>query len=128
MSGMVIHHLTKYLAQPFAERHSCHGIVDMDAEGRSGLDVASSDDPPAHYVSKMEHSQIRDAIGQLPDDLREVIVLREYEELSYRDIAAVLDCPVGTVMSRLARARAKLRNLLYAAFQTSTQSGKEVTE
>jgi RNA polymerase sigma-70 factor (ECF subfamily) len=68
----------------------------------------------------MEHRQIRDAIGQLPNDLPEVIVLREYEELSYRDIAVVLDCPVGTVMSRLARKRATLRNLLSAVFQTST--------
>ncbi len=114
---MVIHHLTKYLLR---KRHSGPGVVDMDAEGRSGLDVASSDNPHAHYVSKMEHRQIRDAIGQLPNDLPEVIVLREYEELSYRDIAVVLDCPVGTVMSRLARKRATLRNLLSAVFQTST--------
>jgi RNA polymerase sigma-70 factor, ECF subfamily len=110
------------------KRRGGPGIVDMDIEDNSDLSAASSDDPHAHFVSKMEHRQICDAIQQLPADFREVIVLREYEDLSYRDIAAILDCPVGTVMSRLARARARLRTLLSAAFQTSIQSGKEVTE
>ncbi|HTF62811.1 MAG TPA: sigma-70 family RNA polymerase sigma factor [Edaphobacter sp.] len=66
------------------------------------------------YVSKLEAEQVRAAIQQLPLEFREIILLREYEELSYQDIASVLDCPVGTVMSRLARARAKLRALLSA--------------
>jgi RNA polymerase sigma-70 factor, ECF subfamily len=48
----------------------------------------------------------------IPPEAREVILLREWEELSYQEIATVLDCPVGTVMSRLARARSKLRDLL----------------
>jgi RNA polymerase sigma-70 factor, ECF subfamily len=51
---------------------------------------------------------------QLPLESREIILLREYEELSYEEIAAMLQCPVGTVMSRLARARSKLRDLLAA--------------
>ena len=55
---------------------------------------------------------MREAIRQLPDDFREVILLREYEDLSYREIAELVGCPVGTVMSRLARARARLRKLL----------------
>ena len=45
-------------------------------------------------------------------EFREIILLREYEELSYEEIASLLQCPVGTVMSRLARARSKLRHLL----------------
>ena len=64
------------------------------------------------YVSKMETEQVRAAIQELPVQFREIIVLREYEELSYQEIACILDCPVGTVMSRLVRARAKLRTLL----------------
>jgi RNA polymerase sigma-70 factor (ECF subfamily) len=64
------------------------------------------------YVSKMEAEQVRAAIQELPVESREIILLREYEELSYLEIASVLDCPVGTVMSRLGRARAKLRTLL----------------
>jgi RNA polymerase sigma-70 factor (ECF subfamily) len=64
------------------------------------------------YVSKVETEQVRAAIQELPIDCREVILLREYEDLSYLEIASVLDCPIGTVMSRLGRARARLRALL----------------
>jgi RNA polymerase sigma-70 factor (ECF subfamily) len=64
------------------------------------------------YVSKMEAEQVRAAIQELSVESREIILLREYEDLSYQEIASVLDCPVGTVMSRLGRARAKLRALL----------------
>jgi len=52
------------------------------------------------------------AIESLPVTYREVVVLRDIEGLSYKEISMVLDCPAGTVMSRLARAREKLRLLL----------------
>jgi len=48
------------------------------------------------------------ALAALPAEVREILVLREIEDLSYKHIAAVLDLPIGTVMSRLARAREKL--------------------
>ena len=48
---------------------------------------------------------MNDAIEQLPEDLRTAIVLREVEGLSYEEIAAAMDCPVGTVRSRIFRAR-----------------------
>ena len=51
---------------------------------------------------------VRDALAQLPVDFREVIVLREIEGCSYKEIAAVVKVPIGTVMSRLARARERL--------------------
>jgi RNA polymerase sigma-70 factor (ECF subfamily) len=72
----------------------------------------SSKDSHSLYVSKVEAEQVRAAIQELPLDFREIILLREYDELSYQEIANILDCPVGTVMSRLGRARAKLRTLL----------------
>jgi RNA polymerase sigma factor (sigma-70 family) len=55
---------------------------------------------------------VRRAIEELPDDFREVIVLRELEGLSYREIAAVVGIPMGTVMSRLARGRERLLVIL----------------
>jgi len=57
-------------------------------------------------------ARVRDALEQLPPDFREVIVLRELEGLSYKEIAAVVQVPIGTVMSRLARARERLLNVL----------------
>jgi len=52
------------------------------------------------------------AISALPEAFREVVVLRYFEGFSYRQIASILDCPTGTVMSRLNRARAELRAAL----------------
>jgi RNA polymerase sigma-70 factor (ECF subfamily) len=74
--------------------------------------VEQSKDAHDLYVGKLETEQVRAAILELPVQFREIIVLREYEDLSYREIASVLHCPVGTVMSRLGRARAKLSTLL----------------
>jgi RNA polymerase sigma-70 factor (ECF subfamily) len=77
--------------------------------------IEPSKDSHDVYVSKLEIEQVRAAIHQLPAEFREIISLRVYEDLSYREIASILHCPVGTVMSRLSRARAKLRTLLTAA-------------
>jgi RNA polymerase sigma-70 factor (ECF subfamily) len=69
---------------------------------------------PAHGISRIECLEVREAIQQLPLDFREVILLREYAELSFQEIAKVLNCPVDTVMSLLTGARSKLRMLLSA--------------
>jgi RNA polymerase sigma-70 factor (ECF subfamily) len=94
-------------------------IVELEArEAIAEVAIETSKDPHAQYESKMEEEMVRNAIQQLPEEFREIILLREYEELSYQELAAMLDCPVGTVMSRLARARAKLRALLSANDQS----------
>jgi RNA polymerase sigma-70 factor, ECF subfamily len=72
----------------------------------------ANEDLHSGCVGGIERGQVRNAIEQLPLEAREIILLREYEELSYEEIATLLDCPVGTVMSRLARARSKLRDML----------------
>ena len=88
-------------------------LADIDLEeDAANRAVDTAKDAYATYVSNMEHEQVRKAIQQLPIEFREIILLREYEELSYEEIASLLDCPVGTVMSRLARARSRLRDLL----------------
>ena len=88
-------------------------VANIEADENSAHEaVDTAKDPYAMYVSNIEREQVRNAIQQLPLQFREIILLYEYEELSYREIAILLDCPVGTVMSRLARARAKLRELL----------------
>jgi RNA polymerase sigma-70 factor (ECF subfamily) len=104
------------------KQHTAPKMVEIDGdETTANVIVETSKGPDALYVSKLECEQVREAIQQLPVDFREVILLREYEELSYQEIAKILKCPVGTVMSRLARARSKLRILLSVAPQSPNQ-------
>jgi RNA polymerase sigma-70 factor (ECF subfamily) len=95
------------------QRRTVREVVELDLHVDDANRAADSrKDPHATYVSNIEQEQVRTAIQQLPVEFREIIILREYEDLSYQEIAAVLECPLGTVMSRLARARSKLRDLL----------------
>ena len=66
--------------------------------------------PEAAMLREADGATIRQLIDDLPQPFREAIVLREVNELSYHEIAEVAGVPVGTVMSRLARARSMLRN------------------
>jgi RNA polymerase sigma-70 factor (ECF subfamily) len=67
--------------------------------------VADADDPETALLRSRDHCRLRQLIAELPVDLREPLVLRELEEMSYKEIAAVTGAPIGTVMSRLFRAR-----------------------
>lgn len=69
-------------------------------------------DPEERMLKQTRADSIRGCIDELPAEYREVIVLRELEELSYREIADAASVPIGTVMSRLARARARLQDCL----------------
>jgi RNA polymerase sigma-70 factor, ECF subfamily len=93
-------------------RRTAPQMVELDPDANSANQADGAQDPLAAYLSYVEREQVRMAIRQLPVESREIILLREYEELSYQDIAIMLRCPVGTVMSRLARARSKLLALI----------------
>jgi RNA polymerase sigma-70 factor (ECF subfamily) len=69
-------------------------------------------DPEERLLQQHTIALVRASLEQLPVDFREVIVLREIEGLSYKEIAEVAGVPVGTVMSRLARARERLQTIL----------------
>jgi len=69
-------------------------------------------DPEELLIQQHTVERVRAAIERLPVDYREVLVLREMEGLSYKEIAAVVQVPIGTVMSRLARARDRLQAVL----------------
>ncbi|HEY7786331.1 MAG TPA: sigma-70 family RNA polymerase sigma factor [Pyrinomonadaceae bacterium] len=71
-----------------------------------------ADDPHVVYLRKLECHEVRQAIDSLPTHYREIIVLRDIEGFSYQQIASMLGCPAGTVMSRLGRAREKLKRIL----------------
>jgi RNA polymerase sigma-70 factor (ECF subfamily) len=88
-------------------------LVDIDGEDGSADELAgNTKDSLEIFVGNEDAERVRRAVAQLPIEFKEIILLREFEELSYQEIAEVLNCPVGTVMSRLGRARAKLRNIL----------------
>ena len=72
----------------------------------------SSENAELAISRKLLVSEVRAAVDSLPAPWREIIVMRDMEDLSYAQIAAILGCPIGTVMSRLARARGALRQSL----------------
>ena len=72
----------------------------------------SGSDPETLLLQSVDAQTVRDALQELPVEFREVMVLREMEGLSYKEIANVVDIPIGTVMSRLKRGRTRLHALL----------------
>lgn len=85
-------------------------------EGEQLRDVAT---PDAVLLSKQVAAAVNRAIEKLPEDLRTAIVLRELEGLSYEEIAESMNCPIGTVRSRIFRAREAIANELRPLLDTS---------
>ena len=81
-------------------------------ETRTDASVAPVESPESALLHRDLADQLNRAVAALPDEFREVIVLRELHDLSYKEIAAVIDVPIGTVMSRLSRARRLLMEAL----------------
>jgi RNA polymerase sigma factor (sigma-70 family) len=113
-------------------RNACHDWMQRRAgpaptmpfdEEIHGPEVAP-DDPETLLVQRANQQIVRRALEALPPLSREVLVLRELEGLSYQEIARMVAIPVGTVMSRLARARARLQQQL--AGQAGEESGREL--
>ena len=75
-------------------------------------DESRDDSPEASLIAKVDAEQLRVAIAKLPAQFRETLVLRDIEGLDYREIAEATEVPIGTVMSRLARARRRLLEML----------------
>ncbi len=102
------------------ERRRGGNVISLDESlgGRSGLAAIEAElaiaqpSPEAAAIHASEHAILSEAIGALPPAFREVIILREIEEFSYREVADIIGAPVGTVMSRLSRARSELRSLM----------------
>ena len=111
------------------QRRTTPDLIELDSDEKGAYQPADArQDPYTGYVNRVEREQVRAAIQKLPLEFREIIILREYEELSYQEIATLLDCPPGTVMSRLARARAKLRELLSGERTTPSLEEKVVSD
>jgi RNA polymerase sigma factor (sigma-70 family) len=72
-------------------------------------------DPEEQQLRQADRRTVQESLEKLPEEYREVLVLRELEGMSYKQIARVTEAPIGTVMSRLARARKRLGQVLAAA-------------
>ena len=79
---------------------------------RLHTDIESALTPESEFLRQATAEQVRRAIENLPAEFREVILMRELEQLSYKEIAAVTRSPLGTVMSRISRGRSMLRQLI----------------
>ena len=95
--------IVRNTAMDFRRRDKSGIAVPLGDEGYEPRD--DSPDPERILVDQSRREQVRQAISHLEPEFREVIVLREIEGLSYKEIASVLSIPMGTVMSRLSRAR-----------------------
>jgi RNA polymerase sigma-70 factor (ECF subfamily) len=82
---------------------------DDDDERAAAIQGAPRNDPETLLLQRLDSELLNRLIDKLSAPYREILVLREIEDLSYREIAEVLALPIGTVMSRLARAREKLQ-------------------
>jgi RNA polymerase sigma-70 factor (ECF subfamily) len=100
-------------------RNGCHSAyrrqrvrraTGFDEEQHS--DEAATPSPERLAIDGQQSSDVQRAIAGLAPEFREVIVLREFDGLSYKEIAHVIEAPIGTVMSRLSRARAQLQTVL----------------
>jgi RNA polymerase sigma-70 factor, ECF subfamily len=92
-------------------------------DGLIDLIPTDEDGPEVQAARNFDRKMLNEAIAALPVQFREVLILRELEDLSYKDIARIADVPIGTVMSRLARARRLLAESLGAS---SNISGTQV--
>jgi RNA polymerase sigma-70 factor (ECF subfamily) len=98
--------IVRNAAMDFLRRSKSGATVTLGDQGYDPQD--RSPDPERALLDQSRRGQVRQAISHLEPEFREVIVLREIEGLSYKEIASTLGIPMGTVMSRLSRARALL--------------------
>jgi RNA polymerase sigma-70 factor (ECF subfamily) len=100
--------------------------VPLDVDGEEDALPKVKDTPESILLQRSDWQLVQQALEQLPVAYREVLLLCEVEEMSYQEIAATLAIPMGTVMSRLSRARRALRDIVEAAQHRAP--GAEVKE
>jgi RNA polymerase sigma factor (sigma-70 family) len=104
--------ITRNAALTFLARRTPQSAADIGDLEHDGRLAAADPDAEARLIAADEGAALRGALADLPPALRETLLMRAVHGLSYRDIAAATAAPLGTVMSRLARARAALAQVL----------------
>jgi RNA polymerase sigma-70 factor (ECF subfamily) len=103
--------IVRNTAYTWFEKNRRHEIGTISDEAIENIQDEAPN-PEAYLLQHTGHQEIMNAIAELPLEFREAIILRELEEMSYKEIADVMNVPLGTVMSRLARARRQLQESL----------------
>lgn len=104
-------------------KHRLRGVSIEAAREQRGVeptDDRDSADPSYALQSEERRTQVREALDELAEEFRLVIVLKEMEGFSYEEIAAIVGCPIGTVRSRIHRARGELREKLSRTLKSET--------
>jgi RNA polymerase sigma-70 factor (ECF subfamily) len=104
--------IVRNTAYNLLQQNRSRQLVDSIDESPEILDTSDYSNPETVLRQRVDEDLLRQAIEELPITFREVLILREMEELSYKEIGALCDLPIGTVMSRLARARSRLHETL----------------
>lgn len=102
--------IVRHTCYTWLQRNRTHELTEFDEETHA-LE-ADTPTPEAALLQRADQQLLRRALEELPVEFREVLILRELEGLSYKEVAEVAGVPIGTVMSRLARARLRLQQAL----------------
>jgi RNA polymerase sigma-70 factor (ECF subfamily) len=105
-----------------AEQEGAIGVATLGGHGHGGY---GSDGPEVDLLRRTTAAELQRALDALPHDFRLAVVLADLEELSYREIADIMSCPVGTVMSRLHRGRKLMREALTSASGATKEAGAD---
>lgn len=110
--------IVRNAAYDWLRKHRSPMLVHVDdpavAADKVAADIADDDNPEAALIARADAASLEAAIASLPAAFRDTMVLRDVHGLDYREIAAITGVPIGTVMSRLARARRRVMAMLGA--------------
>jgi RNA polymerase sigma-70 factor, ECF subfamily len=95
--------------------------VSLDSDDDAPLEPSTEETPESVLLARLESEAIQGALMKLPVNFREIILLCDAEEMSYQEISQAIGVPIGTVMSRLSRARKAVRTLLVAGLQGASR-------
>jgi len=102
-------------------RTGLKAVISLDDEENAVAEPAVDDNPETTLLARADVQQIQAALEQLPVPYREIILLSDVEEMTYKEIGETLGIPIGTVMSRLSRARKAMRAQLGTKVQRANQ-------
>ena len=94
------------------KRRKTFSVTELSYEDREFIISSTDADPSDEHLSKNFEKNVHQALLELPDDFKTIIILRDIQELSYDEISKIVELPLGTVKSRINRGRVKLQQLL----------------